>query len=162
MERDPARRGLNLIVREGAAPSTAKISLDLHDVPMSEALRYITELAGMKYKVEPYAVLVVPVSDVATEQYTRTFKVPPEFLTMSADKKADASAAPADPFAAAGNSNRLPAKGSSSEILKGSGMTFPEGSSAVFVSGNNTLIVKNTGPTLDESRISWMNFGGSI
>ncbi|MEI6398731.1 MAG: tetratricopeptide repeat protein, partial [Pseudomonadota bacterium] len=57
-ERDPAKRGVNIILKPGQAPSTASISLDLHDVPMVDALKYITELAGMKYKVEPYAVLV--------------------------------------------------------------------------------------------------------
>ncbi|MCE9518953.1 MAG: tetratricopeptide repeat protein [Verrucomicrobia bacterium] len=103
MERDPARKGVNIILRQGAAPSTAAITLELRDVPMVEVLRYVTELAGMKYKVEPYAVLVVPVSDVGTEQFTRTFKVPPDFLTGGAGDGGSAPAAPAavapDPFA---------------------------------------------------------------
>ena len=106
MERDPTKRGVNIILRAGAAPSTAQITLELRDVPMVEALRYITELAGMKYKVEPYAVLVVPLSDVGNEQYTRTFKVPPDFLTGGAGDggggaaAAATPAAPPDPFAA--------------------------------------------------------------
>jgi general secretion pathway protein D len=74
-------KGVNIILRTGDAPSNASISLDLKDVPMSEALRYITELAQMKYKVEAHAVLVVPLSENASEQYTSSYRVPPDFLS---------------------------------------------------------------------------------
>ena len=57
-EKDPSKKGVNIILKAGDTPSTAQISLDLKDVPMEEALRYVTELAGMKFKVEPYAVMV--------------------------------------------------------------------------------------------------------
>ncbi len=160
IERDPAKRGVNLILKPGIAPSTATISLDLHDVPMVEALRYITELAGMKYKIEPFAVLVVPVSDTTTEQFTRTFKVPPDFLSLgSADAGGGggAAAAPIDPFAprapGAGGAGGAPAllggKGNALDILKAYGIPFPEGSSAVFIAATSQLIVKNTQPSLD-------------
>ena len=155
VEQDPTKRGVNLILRTGAAPSTAQISLDLKDVPMSEALRYITELAGMKYKVEPYAVVVVPLSDTNTEQYTRTFMVPPDFISGgSSDAAGSAPAGPADPFSSGGaatSSNAAALKGRSSakDILSANGITFPEGASAVFVASTSQLIVKNTQPNLD-------------
>ncbi len=159
VERDATKRGVNLILKSGQAPSTAQISLDLHDVPMVEALRYITELAGMKYKIEPYAVLVVPVSDTNIEQYSRTFKVPPDFLSMGAGDGgggAGAAAAPIDPFAqkagggaAGGAPPLLGGKGNALEILKAQGIPFPEGSSAVFIAATSQLIVKNTQPGLD-------------
>ncbi|MDZ4286918.1 MAG: type II and III secretion system protein, partial [Prosthecobacter sp.] len=82
-ETDPAKKGVNIILKAGEAPVSAQISLDLKDVPMVEALRYVTELAGMKYKVEPFAVLVVPVSDTTTERYTRSYRVPPDFLSST-------------------------------------------------------------------------------
>jgi len=158
MERDPTKRGVNIILRAGAAPSTAQITLELRDVPMVEALRYITELAGMKYKVEPFAVLVVPVSDVGTEQYTRTFKVPPDFLSAGTGEAgggaAAAPAAPPDPFAAAGArpAGGLAAAGArpgAKEILMGAGITFPEGASAFFNAATSQLVVRNTQPNLD-------------
>ncbi|RBP47418.1 hypothetical protein DES53_101215 [Roseimicrobium gellanilyticum] len=130
MERDPSKKGVNLIIKPGAAPSTATISLDLTDVPMSEALRYVTELGGMKYKVEPFAVVVVPITDVATEMYTRTFRAPPS-LWSSAE--------------GSGLSSRATAK----EQLASMGIPFPEGSSAVFLPATSQLIVRNTQPSLD-------------
>ncbi len=157
MERDPAKRGVNIILRQGAAPPTASISFELRDAPMAEILRYITELATMKYKVEPYAVLVVPLSETTNEKFTRTFKVPPDFLTGGAGDGGGAAAAPTavpDPFApkpvggAAGGS-ALPTRGKASEILAANGITFPEGTSATFIAATSQLIVTNTQPNLD-------------
>ena len=152
IERDPTKKGVNLIIKPGTAVSSATISLDLRDVPMSEALRYITELGGMKYKVEPYAVVVVPISDVGTEMYTRSYKVPPDFLTSGAPGGGGAApAAPADPFApAAGNAtSTLGTRANAKDILAQNGIPFPEGASASFVSATSQLIVRNTQPSLD-------------
>lgn len=127
IERDPAKRGMNLILKQGQAPSTAQITLELKDVPMIEALRYITELAGMKYKVEPYAVVVLPVSDVATEQYTRSFKVPPDLLSRVRE---------------------MPER-DAKELLQANGISFPEGASVRVIPANSMLVVRNTQPNLD-------------
>lgn len=156
-ERNPEKKGVNIILRAGDAPPSAQITLDLKDVPMAEALRYITELAGMKYKVEPFAVVVVPLSETTTEQYTRIYRVPPDFLSIGggdAGGGGGAAAAPADPFAAqpggaAAGGSALIKRQSALDILKGQGIVFPEGASAVFNPVSSQLIVKNTQPNLD-------------
>lgn len=151
-ETDPAKKGVNIILKAGDTPITASISLDLKDVPMVEALRYVTELAGMKYKVEPFAVLIVPVSDISDQQYTRIYKVPPDFLSMGGSDAAAAPAANADPFAAnagAAAASGLIQRKSALDILKAQGIPFPEGASAVFNQVTSQLIVKNTQPNLD-------------
>jgi len=152
-ERDPARKGVNIILKAGETPSTAAITLDLKDVPMEEALRYVTELAGMKYKIEPHAVLVVPVTESTTEQYTRVYKVPPDFQTLDGSGGgASAPAAPADPFAPAGGAaptSTLAVRKGAKDILMGQGIPFPDGASAVFNPVTSQLIVKNTAPNLD-------------
>lgn len=53
------KTGVQFILRPGET-KPGRISLDLTNVPLIEALRYCTELAGLKYKVEPYAVTIVP------------------------------------------------------------------------------------------------------
>lgn len=148
-------KGVNIILRQGDAPSNASITLDLKDVPMSEALRYVTELAQMKYKVEAHAVLVVPLSEDASQQYTRSYRVPPDFLTIGggdAGGAAAPAAAPADPFAAApagGGATGIIARKNARQILEGAGITFPEGSSASFNPATSQLVVRNTQPNLD-------------
>lgn len=150
-------KGVNIILRQGDAPSNASITLDLKDVPMSEALRYVTELAQMKYKVEAHAVLVVPLSEDASQQYTRSYRVPPDFLSIGGGDSPAAgggAAAPADPFAAApagggGAASGLITRKNAKQILEGQGITFPEGSSASFNPATSQLIVRNTQPNLD-------------
>jgi hypothetical protein len=126
----PSRKGVNLIIRPGSAPSSASITLDLKEVPMVEALRYVTELANMKYKVEPFAVVVLPPTDTNTEQFTRTFRVPPDFLQL--DPRAAQRAVP-----------------NAKQVLESAGIPFPEGATATFVAVTSTLVVKNTQPNLD-------------
>lgn len=154
LETDPSKKGVNIILKTGDAPATAAISLDLKDVPLEEALRYVTELAQMKVKVEPFAVMVVPTTEDVTNQYTRIFRVRPDFLSLGGDAGGGAGAAPApaDPFApagaAAGGSSLIKRK-NAKEILMEQGVAFPEGASAVFSASTSQLIVKNTAPNLD-------------
>jgi len=152
LETDPSKKGVNIILRQGDAPATAAITLDLKDVPLEEALRYVTELAQMKVKVEPFAVLVVPTTEDVTNQYTRIFRVRPDFLSLGGDAGgAGAAQTPPDPFApgaAAGGSSLIKRK-NAKEILMEQGVAFPEGASAVFSASTSQLIVKNTAPNLD-------------
>ena len=123
-ERIEEKKGVNIILATGDKPSTARINLELKDVPMTEALRYVVELAGMKFKMEPYAVLITPLSETTSEFYTRTYRVPPDFLSLSGGRSA-------------------------LEVLKLQGITFGENASVVFNANTSQLIVKNTQTNLD-------------
>lgn len=58
-EPDEARKGVPFrILRRPGTESI--ISLDLKKVPLGEAVRYVTELAGMKFRVESHAVIIIP------------------------------------------------------------------------------------------------------
>lgn len=146
----PGGGGVNMILRNGDAPSSARISLDLKDVPLSEALRYVTELAQMKYKVESNAVMIVPLSEDASQMYTRTFRVPPDFL-VAGGGDFGATAAPADPFAAGGpaTGSGLTPRKTAKQILEAQGITFPEGASVSFNPATSQIVVRNTQPNLD-------------
>ncbi len=62
----------------GAA--AARITVTLDNIPLGEALRYIATQAGLKVKVEPYAVSVIPLTEQSTELITKRYHVPPEFF----------------------------------------------------------------------------------
>ena len=149
---DPRHRGVNVILKAGDAPSKAHITLDLKDVPMEEALRYVTELAGMKFKVEPFAVIVVPITESTTEMVTHVYKVPPDFLS-SMPAGESAAAAPADPFAAKTGAkqsgSKLPARRMVKDILVENGIPFPDGASAVFNPETGQLVIRNTAANID-------------
>jgi len=152
---DPARKGVNILINAaGMDPAaTPRITLDLRQVPLEEALRYVTELAGMRYKVEAYAVMVVPASSTATdEMFVRTFtSVPPDFLSGGGGG-GGGGAVDLDPFApqpGGGGGGGLAATPTAQEVLTGVGVTFPPGSSATFNRSTAQLIVRNTQPNLD-------------
>jgi general secretion pathway protein D len=60
---DPAHKGVNIIIQASAQGKTARITLDLKDVPMSELLRYITELSQTKFQVAPFAILITSIDE---------------------------------------------------------------------------------------------------
>ncbi len=98
---------------------------------MSEALRYITDLAQMKYKVEPYAVVILPVSDNNTEMFTRAFRV---------------------------SGDGFQAK-NARDVLIEAGITMPDGATVAYRSATHTLVAHNTQPNLDliEAIVAEMN-----
>jgi general secretion pathway protein D len=63
-----------------AGPAGARITVTLDNIPLGEALRYIASQAGLKVKVEPYAVSIIPLSEQSNELITKRYHVPPEFF----------------------------------------------------------------------------------
>ncbi len=61
-------------------PLNARISVTLDNIPLGEALRYIASQAGLKVKVEPYAVSVIPLTEQSNDLITKRYRVPPEFF----------------------------------------------------------------------------------
>ena len=67
------KTGVQFMLRPGGT-KPGRISLDLKDVPLIEALRYCTELAGLTYKVEPYAVTIADATAEAPAKLDITAK----------------------------------------------------------------------------------------
>lgn len=77
----PARgRGGQPVVAPVSGPAGARITVTLDNIPLGEALRYIANQAGLKVKVDPYAVSVIPLSEQSNELITKRYHVPPEFF----------------------------------------------------------------------------------
>lgn len=127
-----------------------KVTMSLSNVPMVEAIRYLTELAGLKYKVEPYAVSIVPVSENTDDLVTKEYRVPPGFIPAS-----NASADSALPVAGARSSSdaigekRVKGRIDALDFLKSQGVPFPTGAFAQYVPAGSRLIVRNTQNSID-------------
>src|SRR5436190_624293 len=63
-----------------SGPAGARITVTLDNIPLGEALRYVANQAGLKVKVEPYAVAVIPLSEQSNDLITKRYHVPPEFF----------------------------------------------------------------------------------
>lgn len=174
-EADPTRKGINFVIRKPRSGGSGDAALDadaagglgatadpgslrirelrLRNVPLAEALKYICEQTKLRYKVDEYAVTLVPATETDEDLFNRTFRVPPDFLAkLGGGGAADAGGADADPFASdagGGTGARIQPRANETDLLKQNGVKFPEGASAKFFPGNSTLLVRNTPTNLD-------------
>lgn len=173
---NPADKGINFVVRKpqanAAAPDSSGLDaaagalantadpgtlrvreLRLTNVPVATALKYICESTKLKYKVDDFAVTLVPSSDDGEDIVTRSFQVPPDFLDALNDGSGGEAEASNDPFASAPDTNGgiagLKPRGNVQDLLKTKGVPFPEKASANFIAANSTLVVRNTPTNLD-------------
>lgn len=131
---------------------TRKIGqLKLTNVPMLEVLRFICSNAGLRQKVEDYAVTILPAGGNDVDLYQRTFSVPPGFQSALRTTVGDGGGEVSDdPFGGGGESSSgLKPMPSIRSLLQKSGISFPEGATAFLVNGNSSLVVRNTSGNLD-------------
>jgi general secretion pathway protein D len=141
----------------GGASADTRITLTLSRIPLLEALRYVASQAGLKVKVEPYAVSIVPLTEVTDALITAEFRVPPTFIgTVSSGGASGALGETGGPAAGGGGARDVTGVGTASitrqearAFLESSGVTFPPGASAVYQPSTSKLIVRNTQENVD-------------
>lgn len=177
-ELDPSKKGVNFVIRKprgnsgggddgldvaaaaggddligGDDPSALRIpELRLTNVPLAVALKYICDMTKLRYKVDDYAVTLVPLSEGDDDTFTRSFAVPPNFQSglEASVGPGGGGVAEVDPFSdpAPGPSlltERAPIK----ELLANSGIKFGDNTSA-SLNNAGTLLVTNTATELDK------------
>ena len=135
---DPADRGVNIVLKLDETAATQTITLDLSNLPLREALDYVTRLANLKIKVDPYAVLIVPLTTETDVLLTKEYKVAPGFITTM----------PSGASSDTGVAGDVAVSGAK-EFLESQGVQFPTGASANFLASSSRLIVRNTQENLD-------------
>ena len=143
------RKGANIVLKlpdaasgkakskDASNPADARITVSLTNIPMIEALKYVTGLANLKFKVEPYAVSVVPLSEPTEAFVTKAWKVPPGLIPIVSEKGANAKDAEAKAREAAKN------------WLIANGVQFNGTASATYNAKSGRLIVRDTQDQLD-------------
>ena len=150
---DPDQVGINFIPRPEALTQAKPITLSLKKVPLGEVLRYVSQLAQVKYKVDQSAVFFVPIASSTDVLVRRQFNIPPSFFTVSSGPSDDTAAA------AGGNARRrttaLPVStgGGSQDVkdqLTQRGVEFSaEGANATYLSSSGILQVVDTQDQMD-------------
>jgi general secretion pathway protein D len=148
------------------SPGDARITITLNQIPLGEALRYIANQAGLKVKVEPYAVSIIPISEQSQELITKEYRVPPGFITTSLSPATSPLAggptsATKGGAAGAGGTGKdtqestggqqLVRRETAREFLEAQGVPFTSipGSSANFLPQTSRLVVRNTPDNLE-------------
>src|SRR5207248_10003899 len=135
-----------VVAAAAMSPADARITITLNQIPLGEALRYIASQAGLKVKVEPYAVSIIPITEQSNDLITKQYRVPPGFISTGvlpgtsllqrgAYKTAQSTALPAgtgkDTQESTGGQQLVNREGAK-EYLEALGVPFPEGASANF------------------------------
>src|SRR6266478_1977620 len=84
-----------VVAAAATSPAEARITITLNQIPLGEALRYIASQAGLKVKVEPYAVSIIPINEQSADLLTKEYRVPPGFISSSVNVGASSLNAPA-------------------------------------------------------------------
>ena len=132
------------------------ITVALSNIPMVEALKYVTGLANLKFKVEPYAVSIVPQNTNIENVITKEWKVRPDLIPRSATAEgAGGLAAPGGFGAAKGPADAtkggsgIADRESAKNWLISNGVVFNGQASAIYIVSSSRLIVRNTQDQLD-------------
>lgn len=141
VEPDPAKKGINILVKKSPGDTDYPITFDATNLPLRAVLEYIASSAGMKIKIDPHAVVFVPMSENTDILLTKEYKVPPSFMQGS-----PSSGASAPTFGASSASqSAIEARTfNAKNFLESQGVTFPPGASANYLPSSSRLIVKNT------------------
>ena len=143
-------------------PSDARITITLNQIPLGEALRYIASQAGLKVKIEPFAVSIIPISEMTNDLLTKQYRVPPGFIGTSLNpsgsaltgatngKTATQPAGTAKDTQESTGGRLLVNREGAREFLESQGVSFSvPGSSANFLPQSSRLIVRNTPDNLE-------------
>ncbi|MFM8653911.1 MAG: hypothetical protein ACKODZ_04150, partial [Verrucomicrobiota bacterium] len=132
---DPEKKGLNFVLRlpapgQGTDPESATVSLELRDISLQTALKYLCEqIRGgekLRAEVEDSAVFLLPATETGGELEIRSYNLPPS-LIANLDKASN------DP------------KILGQDILKNIGVNVAvEGVSAVCFRDTGKMVVRNT------------------
>ena len=152
---------------ESAAPApvataNSRITLTMSRLPLAEALRYVASQAGLKVKVEQYAVSIVPISENTEDLQNREYRVSPTFISNAtvggaggALNQGATSATGGGGGGSGGTSDNtgvgtaVITRQDAKTFLEQSGVTFPPGASATYLASSSKLVVRNTQENLD-------------
>jgi general secretion pathway protein D len=148
-----------VVAAPAISPGSARITITLNQIPLGEALRYIASQAGLKVKVEPYAVSIIPISEQSNDLITKEYRVPPGFISTTVNVGVSALSQPARAATGGGGTakdtqestggHQLVNREGAKEFLESQGVPFPPGASANFLPQSSRLIVRNTSDNLE-------------
>ena len=176
-EQDEDKKGINFVIRDpsmqaggsdeldgeddfgtgAAAGSGSSIGdkkideLRLVNVPLGAVLEYICDKTRLRFKIDKYAVILLPVAALEVDDlYTRTFVVPPDFISRLTQGGGSGGGGNDDPFGDDdGGGGALGERANAKTLLMDNGVSFPDNAFANYIASTSTLVVSNTLSNLD-------------
>ena len=176
-EQDEDKKGINFVIRDpsmqaggsdepdgeddfgtgAAAGSGSSIGdkkideLRLVNVPLGAVLEYICDKTRLRFKIDKYAVILLPVAALEVDDlYTRTFVVPPDFISRLTQGGGSGGGGNDDPFGDDDSGGgALGERANAKTLLMDNGVSFPDNAFANYIASTSTLVVSNTLSNLD-------------
>lgn len=79
---DPEGVGVNIVYQGPDTDDLPQITISLRNVSLKDAIRYITEAAGLSYRIERNAVIITSRDAPRGEVVTRIYPVNPAFMDI--------------------------------------------------------------------------------
>jgi len=133
----------------GGGGTVSDITLNLRRISMLNAIKYITEVAGLKYRIEDSAVIITPINAPVGHIITRMYPVQPSFMDVIIDRQVASDSDRGDSeFTSMGGQVSM-TKGDVKEFFEKTGVKFPTGASITYNAAISQLIVANTADNLE-------------
>ena len=125
------------------------ITLNLRRISMLDAIKYITEVAGLKYRIEDSAVIITPIDAPVGNIITRMYPVQPSFMDVIVERQTTSDQDRQDQeFTSMGGKVSM-TKSDVKDFFEKTGVKFPAGASITYNATISQLIVANTADNLE-------------
>ena len=133
----------------GGGGNLRDITLNLRRISMLDAIKYITEVAGLKYRIEDSAVIITPIDAPVGNIITRMYPVQPSFMDVIVERQGATSEERQDSeFTSMGGRVSM-TKSDVKDFFEKTGVKFPSGASITYNATISQLIVANTADNLE-------------
>ncbi len=124
------------------------VTLNLRRISMLDAIKYITEVAGLKYRVEDSAVIITSIDTPVGNIITRMYPVQPSFMDVVFERQSAGDDRQSSEFVSMGDRSTT-TKSDIKEFFEKTGVKFPAGASVTYNATISQLIVANTADNLE-------------
>ncbi len=140
---------------QAAAPASApsgvpSITLNLRRINLLDAIKYITEVADLRFRIEDNVVVITPANVVSGRVVTRMYPVQPSILDVIVERAEPEQTDSRGTGEFIGMSQQTSVKRSDvKEFFERAGVPFPVGTSITYNQSISQLIVANTVENLE-------------
>ena len=132
----------------GSTGGVSPITLNLRRISMLDAIKYITEVAGLKYRVEDTAVIITRMDAPVSKLVSRMYPVQPSFMDVVIERQGSTADERDEEFVGLGGRVQT-TKSDVKDFFERAGVKFPTGATISYNAAISQLIVNNTPDNLE-------------
>ena len=140
--------GMDMGASAGSVGGVSPITLNLRRISMLDAIKFITEVAGLKYRIEDTAVIITRKDAPVGNIITRMYPVQPSFIDVVIERQGATADERNEEFVGLGGRVQV-TKSDVQEFFEKTGVKFPAGASITYNATISQLIVANTADNLE-------------